>query len=380
MNKEVIIIGDIEMGGGTLTDDFISDQTLSRLIYSLCNKNVPVDLVLNGDTFDFLKCPYIENQVASYPRHITAEISLAKLRLIYNAHTPVFEALKRFVAEKKNRIVFVIGNHDADVVHPEVQECIRKLLNSSENVFFSFYYNEQGIHAEHGHQYDFLNKVNEEHLFLTHKGQKILNIPWVSLGLISKFMILKEQYPMLERITPRPAMFSNHKTVEKVIAQHGLKYLLKSLIYYPIRYYSDPTYTFPKELVREFYRRWKHVHWDIDEIVTVFKKKRRAKLHRNKIYVFGHVHKRYTEQNGKITIIHPDTWRDEYFLDTESRLLTAKSKRYVHISVETDQSVSWRLVDVPVQRSVLHFDDVIRDEKKYVQLAAQEEGYEGALS
>ena len=193
-------------------------------------------------------------------------------------------------------------------------------------------------------------------------------------------MILKEQYPMLERITPRPAMFSNHKTVEKVIAQHGLKYLLKSLIYYPIRYYSDPTYTFPKELVREFYRRWKHVHWDIDEIVTVFKKKRRAKLHRNKIYVFGHVHKRYTEQNGKITIIHPDTWRDEYFLDTESRLLTAKSKRYVHISVETDQSVSWRLVDVPVQRSVLHFDDVIRDEKKYVQLAAQEEGYEGALS
>ena len=246
MNKEVIIIGDIEMGGGTLTDDFISDQTLSRLIYSLCNKNVPVDLVLNGDTFDFLKCPYIENQVASYPRHITAEISLAKLRLIYNAHTPVFEALKRFVAEKKNRIVFVIGNHDADVVHPEVQECIRKLLNSSENVFFSFYYNEQGIHAEHGHQYDFLNKVNEEHLFLTHKGQKILNIPWVSLGLISKFMILKEQYPMLERITPRPAMFSNHKTVEKVIAQHGLKYLLKSLIYYPIRYYSYPTYTFPK--------------------------------------------------------------------------------------------------------------------------------------
>ena len=129
MNKEVIIIGDIEMGGGTLTDDFISDQTLSRLIYSLCNKNVPVDLVLNGDTFDFLKCPYIENQVASYPRHITAEISLAKLRLIYNAHTPVFEALKRFVAEKSGCRCSTSGSTGMyQKASQQFRECILFLL------------------------------------------------------------------------------------------------------------------------------------------------------------------------------------------------------------------------------------------------------------
>jgi len=376
MKKEIIILGDIEMGGGTLTDDFISDKTLTKLIYSWCNKNTPIDLVLNGDTFDFLKCPYIINNEATYPRHITSEISLAKLRLIHNAHATVFEALKRFAAEKKNKIHFIVGNHDADLVHPEVQEGIRNILDNSENIVFSFYYNQQGVHAEHGHQYDFLNKVNEEHLFLDYKGQKILNIPWVSLGLISKFMILKEQYPMLERITPRPALFSHHKSVEKVLARHGLKYLLNSLFYYPIRYYSDPTYTFPRELVREFYRRWKHVHWEIDEIVTVFKKKRKRKLHRNKMYVFGHVHKRHLEQNGNVTIIHPDTWRDEYSMDAKTRMLTSKSKRYVHIDVETDQSLSWKLINVPIQRTVFHFDDVIRDEKKYVQLAAQEEEYE----
>lgn len=376
MKKEIIILGDIEMGGGTFTDDFISDQTLAKLIYSLCNKNIPVDLILNGDTFDFLKCPYIINNVSTYPRHITSEISLAKLRLIYRAHTPVFEALKRFAAEKKNRIFFIIGNHDADLVHPEAQEGIKNILNSFDQVIFSFYYNEQGVHAEHGHQYDFLNKVNEEHLFLDYKGQKILNIPWLSLGLISKFMILKEQYPMLERITPRPALFTHHKSVEKVLSRHGLTYLLKSLFYYPIRYYADPTYTFPRELVREFYRRVKHVHWDIDEIVAVFKKKRKQKLHRNKMYVFGHVHKHYLEQNGKITIIHPDTWRDEYVMDAQTRLLTPKAKRYVHISVERDQSINWKLINVPIQRSVYHFDDVIRDEKRYVQLAREEEGYQ----
>ncbi|MDP3698055.1 MAG: metallophosphoesterase [Nanoarchaeota archaeon] len=380
MKKEIILLGDIEMGGGTLTDDFISDKALSKLIYSLCNKNTPVDLVLNGDTFDFLKCPYIVNNVASYPRHITDEISLAKLRLIYQAHTPVFEALKRFAQEHKNRIFFIIGNHDADLVHPEVRESIKALLESSENIFFSFYYNEQGVHAEHGHQYDFLNKVDEEHLFLQYKGQKILNIPWVSLGIISKFMSLKEQYPLLERITPRPALFSHHQAVEKVLTRQGLKYLLKSLIYYPIRYYFDPTYAFPRELIREFYRRLKNVHWDISEIVTVFKKKRKSKLHRNKIYVFGHVHKRYLEQNGKMTIIHPDTWRDEYFLDSQTRQLTPKSKRYVHINVETDQSLSWKLINVPIQRGIFHFDDVIRDEKKFIRLAADEEGYSASLA
>lgn len=376
MKKEIILLGDTEMGGGTLTDDFISDKALSKLIYSLCNKNVPVDLVLNGDTFDFLKCPYIVNNAASYPRHITSEVSLAKFRLIYRAHASVFEALKRFAQEKKNRIFFIIGNHDADLVHPEVQERIKAVLESSGNIIFSFYYRENGIHAEHGHQYDFLNKVNEEHLFLDYKGQKILNIPWVSLGLISKFMTLKEQYPMSERITPRPILFTHHQSVEKVITWHGLKYLLKSMIYYPLRYYSDPTYAFPRELLREFYRRWKNVHWDIDEIVDVFKRKRKKKLYQNKIYVLGHVHKRHLEQTGKITLIHPDTWRDEYFLNAQTRELTPKSKRYVRISVETNQSFQWEMIELRLPRSILHFDDVIRDEQKFAQLAAHEEGYE----
>lgn len=375
MKKEIIILGDVEMGGGTLTDDFISDKTLAKLIQSQCNRNIPVDLVLNGDTFDFLKCPYIVNNASSYPRHITSEISLAKLRLIYNAHKQVFEALAKFAAEKKNRIFFIIGNHDPDLVHPEVQEALKKLLNSSDNVFFSFYYNQDGVHAEHGHQYDFLNKVNEEHLFLDFKGKKILNIPWVSLGLISNFMLLKEQYPMLERITPRPTIFSEHKSVEKTVSREGLKYLLNSLIYYPIRYYQDPTYAFPREIVREMYRRWKNVHWDIDEIIGVFKKKRKRKLHRNKIYVFGHVHKHYLEETGKITIIHPDTWRDEYFLNAATWELTPKSKRYIQISVAEDGALQWNAVNCPIERTTLHFDDVIRDEKKYVQLAAQEEGY-----
>ncbi len=374
MNKEIIILGDIEMGGGTLTDDFISDKALCGLIDSLTKKKHPVDLILNGDTFDFLKCPYIINNVSAYPRHITSEISLAKLRLIHNAHSVVFESLKNFVAKNKNQLYLIIGNHDADLVYPEVQSEIRKILQSSSNIFFPFSYSRHGVHAEHGHQYDFLNRVDEDHLFLRYKGQRILNIPWVALGIISRFMTIKEEYPLMERIVPKPAIFSHRKTVVKIIHRQAINYFLKSSLYYPIRYYDDPTYTFPKELFREFYRRFKKVHWEVDDIVETFKKKRKKHLRNNSVYVLGHVHKRYLEELGDVTIIHPDTWRDEYHMDIKTRMLTPKAKRYVQVTLDERGIKGCQIVEVPLKRSALHFDDVIRDEKKYIALAEREEG------
>ena len=76
MKKQILIFGDIEMGAGNLTDDFISDKTLSRLILEFARRDHPIDLVLNGDIFDFLKAP---SQLCPtlYPRHITKDVSLA---------------------------------------------------------------------------------------------------------------------------------------------------------------------------------------------------------------------------------------------------------------------------------------------------------------
>ena len=45
--KEIIVIGDTELGCGDLHDDFISDKLLSKLIRSLAKKKHPVELVLN---------------------------------------------------------------------------------------------------------------------------------------------------------------------------------------------------------------------------------------------------------------------------------------------------------------------------------------------
>src|SRR3989338_337526 len=157
MNQEIIILGDIEMGAGTLTDDFISDTALSQLIRSLAEKPLPVDLVLNGDTFDFLKCPIVVDGKATYPRHVTPAVSLEKLHLLQKAHAPIFDALHFFVQQPEKTLYFIVGNHDHDLVYPEVQEKLKNILKSRENMHFSWFYKKHHVYIEHGQQYDLPN-------------------------------------------------------------------------------------------------------------------------------------------------------------------------------------------------------------------------------
>ncbi|PIN76639.1 hypothetical protein COV17_01745 [Candidatus Woesearchaeota archaeon CG10_big_fil_rev_8_21_14_0_10_36_11] len=378
MKKEIIVVGDIEMGGGTITDDFISDASLAKLILSLCKRKHPVDMILNGDTFDFLKCPYIHNLKKTYPRHITATISIGKLHLVYNAHTKVFNALTQFVKQKKNALYFIIGNHDPDLIFKEIQDEIKKILGASDttidNVKFQMSYRHHKVYTEHGHQYDFFNKINLTYPFINYKKTKILNVPWASFVIIGGFLTMKEEYPFMERISPHPVLFSLHRSLMTKLSWRGMKYFIKSILFYPFRYFFDPTYMFPREVLREAYKRVKEMHWDVDKVVDAFRKQRRA-LGNHRIHVLGHTHEQYVEERGKWVILHPDTWRDEYILDKKTRRLYPKTKRYVDIIVNDDDTLTWDLVDIPIKRHILNFDKVMKHEVRFIQEVAQEEGF-----
>lgn len=372
IQKRIIVLGDIEMGAGNLTDDFIADRKLSTLILGLARRRHPIDLVLNGDTFDFLKCPSQLQPHTTYPRHITTEISLMKLQLIHDAHKPVFEALAAFVRSPNKNIYFILGNHDHDLVYPAVQEKIKALLHNSQRINFpGLKYTESGVYVEHGQQYDFLFKVNFNQLFSNYEGQSILKLPFVSLGLISRFMKFKEENPFIERIFPRPALFTHHQVIAKKMNINTASYFLKSLLYYPFRFYSDPTYTFPTGLLREFYHRLRTVHWEVDNITNIFLQKRKIK---KEIIVLGHIHEKMIAKGRKRVIIHPGSWRDEYDFNPLTRELVPRRKRYVNIKIIHDRP-QYEIIDLPQNRNILYFDEVIKDELKYVELAAKEEGY-----
>ncbi len=373
MKKQIIVFGDIEMGAGNLSDDFISDKTLSRLIRNFAQRQHPIDLVLNGDIFDFLKCPSQLNPTI-YPRHITKEVSLAKLGLIYQAHQEVFQALRYFAAQKDKAIYFIIGNHDHDLYYHDVQQEIQRLLQSTEKVRFpGLKYEESGVYIEHGHQYDFLFQINFENLFLNHKGQSLLNFPFVTFGLISSFMKMKEEHPFLERIFPRPELFTHHRLIAKKVTKRTLGYFLKSLLYYPFRFYSDPTYSFPTDIFREFYKRIRNINFDVDDITTIFRRKtRRAK---DKIYVLGHIHEKRLAKSPKRVIIHPGSWRDEYDLQPKTRELLPRTKRYVEINLAENGELGYELIDTFIKRSIFDFDEVLKDELKFIEQAAAEEEF-----
>ncbi len=373
MEKQIIVFGDIEMGAGNLTDDFISDEALSNLILEFSRRENPIDLVFNGDTFDFLKCPSLLFPKTFYPRHISRDVSLAKLALIYKAHQKVFDTLSQFVSREGKVVYFLVGNHDQDLIYPEVQEEISRLLGHSQKVQFpGLKYSHGSVYIEHGQQYDLVFKANFEKLFLKHKGESILNFPFVTFGLISAAMRLKEEHPFVERIFPRPELLTHHRVVLRKISKHTLGYFFKSLMYYPFRFYSDPTYTFPTNLFRELYKRMLTVHWDVDDITNIFKRKKRNSKY--KIYVLGHIHEKRIARGKKKIIIHPGSWRDEYEFQSKTRELVPRTKRYIEIT-ERDGEESFVLVDVPIRRSVFDFDEVLKDEKRARELAAREENY-----
>lgn len=375
MKKEIIVMGDIELGGGTLTDDFISDQALSTLILSLSQQQHPIDLILNGDTFDFLKCPYINEGEYSYPRHVTEEVSLGKLHLIEKNHSRVFNALRTFVHASHKQLYFIIGNHDHDLFFPAVKREIRRILNQRNNVHFRLFYDQHGVYSEHGQQYDYLNKANTHNPFLTYKGKKILNLPFVSLGIISQALELKEEHPFLERIKPYPLLFQHHRQAIRKLSWRSFRYFFLSILYYPLRFIHDPTYRFPSGLFGEFYRRVRTANWDVDNIVEVFKRKRKKIIQKNRIHILGHIHEKFVEEKGTWAIIHPDTWRDEYTLDPQTKELIPKKKKYVQVFINNDDGIEWHLQEYPRLRNKLPFPEVIKDEIKFLHIAAQEEDY-----
>lgn len=363
------------MGAGNLTDDFISDKALSDLINSLSTKKHPIDLILNGDTFDFLKCPSKLKPEPIYIRHITKNISLDKLKLIHKAHKQVFDSLKVFLKSKNKEIYFTIGNHDYDLFFPEVQEEIKKILNNKNKVHFpGLEYNYNGVHVEHGQQYDLLNKINPKYLFLNYKEEPILNLASISFGIISSLITIKHEHPFLERIKPLPTLLTLHRNLKKQLSKKSIIYLIKSILYYPLRYYDDPTYHFPRDLFNEAYVRLKNANFEVPEVVDLFKEEKNKDIKKNKVYVFGHVHKKYIEETKHWVIIHPSTWRDEYIIDSNTRIVKAAPKHYVSIKIVSNK-IKWNLIKYPIKRSILHFNDIIENELKFIKLAAKEEGY-----
>lgn len=151
------------------TREFFFDEEFKNFLQHIIEKakGRKIELILNGDIFDFDSCmafpknaPYkvswIEKKCGLFPQEIKSSY---KIRRILQDHKVWVKALSDFI-RKGHHVVFIVGNHDLELHYKIVQDNIIESLNLSQEDshlirFCSwFYISNQDTLIEHGNQYD----------------------------------------------------------------------------------------------------------------------------------------------------------------------------------------------------------------------------------
>jgi UDP-2,3-diacylglucosamine pyrophosphatase LpxH len=327
MLKNIFTISDIELGKGDIFDDFKDENSLISFLKKITYKSGKNTLVLNGDTFDFLKMPY-QNK---FTHHITEEISLWKLEQILATYPKIFQQLSEFLNRKNNKIHFNIGNHDFDLLWPAVQKRLKQVLGDNNKVTFDHNYQDNFVYIEHGNQVDYFYKMDVEKPFLTHKGKQLLNLPLGSVAVIKYFIELKRHFPLEETIYPRHTAFEHFPEFKRMKQKIAFNFAIKGLLFNFITSLGDPISSVPYlNLIKHIFAHGLELH---DESKFIRKRfKNMIRLHPGKqAYLMGHVHLTHhnihpTENRSQIVT---DTWRQEFNIKNGKPI--PKAKTYAHI-------------------------------------------------
>lgn len=213
--KLILVISDLHLSAGktikgkrNLLEDFHYDNELIDFLnyYSAGDyENVEVELVINGDFLDFLAVPYVE----FYDDEFWSETAaLAKLRMIMSAHLGVLEALKRFLSKPLKRVVYIIGNHDAEFVFDSLKEEFltffgefRKNIILSNSI--STHVPVKGVCIQHGHQYERAHEFDQENAVIeTLNGEKYFIPPWGSYYVTNVINKYKQERSFINSVRP----------------------------------------------------------------------------------------------------------------------------------------------------------------------------------
>ena len=148
---------------------YFIDRSFKELLEAIMKEaSGPIELILNGDIFDFdsvmeippkkrpFRVTWLEKKTGLNSEELKSRY---KMSVILRDHSVWTDALREFVVAG-NRVVFLIGNHDMELHWPGVQEDILHTLDLPHdkrgNVRFCewFYISNKDTLIEHGNQYD----------------------------------------------------------------------------------------------------------------------------------------------------------------------------------------------------------------------------------
>jgi UDP-2,3-diacylglucosamine pyrophosphatase LpxH len=152
-----VIISDLHMGAGDRLDDFDADAELSIFIRTYVAGAAPTELILAGDTFEFLqvRLPGLSDFEWS------GEAAAQRLGAILTAHTRPIAALRGFLDQPGNQLTVLIGNHDFELHYAKAKARLREALGLAEGdrrLRFGLTYSGGGVYIDHGMQFDPWNR------------------------------------------------------------------------------------------------------------------------------------------------------------------------------------------------------------------------------
>lgn len=165
MSTMKLLLSDLHLADGHSILDCFGDMQqaafdglLSSTSSSPLGNASDIELIINGDCFDFLVTPPYDT------RGVTDNaIAMGKLERIIAAHPSFFIAIRQFIATEGRQVTFVTGNHDIELAFPAVQRRITQEIAGVPDhpaVQFCrsrFYRPLPDVYIEHGNHYDFWN-------------------------------------------------------------------------------------------------------------------------------------------------------------------------------------------------------------------------------
>ncbi len=152
-----IVLSDIHLGGGDRLDDFDEDAALIDFIDRYVAASEPTELILAGDTIEFLqvRLPGLDDDA------YTNEAAATRLEAVVAAHPGVFAALARFIGEPRHQLTVLIGNHDFELHFPAAKAGFAHALGvglDEGRLRFGVSYHGGGVYIVHGNQFDGWNR------------------------------------------------------------------------------------------------------------------------------------------------------------------------------------------------------------------------------
>jgi UDP-2,3-diacylglucosamine pyrophosphatase LpxH len=151
----VVFLSDSHIGGDGDRDIFESPDDMKALFDELAAHAAPVELVLAGDFFDFLR-------IAEAPEGANR----ASLTIERPEYREVFEALRRLAGGDSRTVIYLPGNHDAEMWwNPEIRDALERegLVHEFALSYAASFASEPGriVYCEHGNQFDSANAFHD---------------------------------------------------------------------------------------------------------------------------------------------------------------------------------------------------------------------------